>query len=71
LAVDAWHWGSAVFATTLEHVPAPFRLHAWHFEQEEVEQQTPLVQYPLPHSVPDAQVAPWGLAVAQTVPLQP
>jgi hypothetical protein len=72
LAADTGHAESLAVDGLGEQVPAPLILQALQVPHEADAQQTPSVQKtPAPHSAPDAQVAPWGLAVAQTVPLQP
>jgi hypothetical protein len=64
--------GSAVGDTvpTAEHVPAPFRLHAWQVEQPLVEQQTPSMQLPLAHSLPPPQDTPRPFFAVHVVPEQ-
>jgi hypothetical protein len=52
-------------APTFEHVPAPFRLHIWQFGQLPVEQQTPSVQWLLPHWLSALHEAPFAILRTQ------
>jgi hypothetical protein len=50
--------GSVLPAGTDWQEPVPPRLQTWQVPQLAVEQQTPSTQFPLPHSVPAAQIWP-------------
>ena len=54
-----------MLAPTFEHVPAPFRLHIWQVGQLPVEQQTPSVQWLLPHWLFAPQAAPFAFLGTQ------
>jgi hypothetical protein len=72
LAADTGQAVSLAVVALGEQVPTPLRLHALHVPQDADAQQTKSVQNaPVPHSALLEQVAPLGLAVAQTDPLQP
>jgi hypothetical protein len=52
-------------APTFEHVPAPFRLHIWQVAHVLVEQQTPSVQWELPHWLFALHAAPFAILETQ------
>jgi hypothetical protein len=54
-----------VAAPTFEQVPAPFRLHIWQVGQLPVEQQTPSVQWLLPHWLSALHAAPFAFLATQ------
>jgi hypothetical protein len=62
-------FGSVVPAASGAHVPAlPETLQAWHEPQAALPQQTPSVQWPVPHSWSAPQVAPGIFFAAQLPP---
>jgi hypothetical protein len=64
-------WGSAPLAATLAQVPGlPVTLQAWQVAQLAALQQTPSVQWPVPHSWSAPQLIPWVL-VARQLPFVP
>jgi hypothetical protein len=65
--------GSAPFSTTLAQTPAlPVTLQAWQVAQLAALQQTPSVQWPVPHSWSLPQLVPGPLSATQLpfVPVQ-
>jgi hypothetical protein len=64
------HWpdGAAWLAAIAEQVPRPLRLHDWQVPQLLLEQQTPSVQFPLPHSSATAQLFPRAFRGVQAPP---
>lgn len=57
--------GSLRPPVTLAQVPLPLRLQAWQVPQALVEQQTPSMQLPLPHSWSVPQAVPRPLSATQ------
>jgi hypothetical protein len=66
----AAHWplGAGDPAAIGAQVPVPVMLQAWQLPQPLVEQQTPSIQLPLPHSWPVPQAAPRPFWAAQLPP---
>jgi hypothetical protein len=62
--------GSAERLGTAEQVPAPLTLQAWQVPHAAEVQQTPSVQWPVPHSWSDPQLVPAALRVMQ-LPFEP
>ena len=59
-------FGSLTPDPTFAQTPRlPPRLHAWHVGQLGLEQQTPSVQKPVPHSLPPTQGAPGAFFATQ------
>jgi hypothetical protein len=57
--------GSALRFGTVAQVPAPLTLQAWQVPQAAEVQQTPSVQWPVPHSWSAPQLAPADLRTTQ------
>jgi hypothetical protein len=60
--------GSAVLFGTDAHVPLPLAAHDWQVPQPALWQQTPSVQWPVPHSWSAVQAVPADSAKTQLPP---